>query len=157
MTTPAAYLILPAAVALDLLIGDPRGLPHPVRWMGRAIAAAEPVFRRLPVSPRKAGIAFAFTLAAGTGLAAAALVGLARAVHPLLGAAVEMVMIYYCIATRSLRDAAMAVYDGLSAGDTERARAAIRITGIESRAGMKLAASSRRAAPVPNSRYRSLR
>jgi len=32
-----------AAVGLDLLIGDPRWMPHPVRWMGRLIAGVERV------------------------------------------------------------------------------------------------------------------
>ena len=51
MTPPALYglgVVLPAAV-LDWLLGDPRWLPHPVRWMGRAIAAWEaPLRRRFP-------------------------------------------------------------------------------------------------------------
>ena len=34
------WLALPAAFALDALLGDPRWLPHPVRWMGWEIGRA---------------------------------------------------------------------------------------------------------------------
>ena len=34
--------VLLPAVLLDLILGDPRWLPHPVRWMGRTISALEP-------------------------------------------------------------------------------------------------------------------
>ena len=38
--------------ALDLLLGDPRGFPHPVVLMGRLIALLEPPLRRLfPKTP----------------------------------------------------------------------------------------------------------
>ena len=29
--------VLPAVFLLDFILGDPRWLPHPVRWMGRSI------------------------------------------------------------------------------------------------------------------------
>ena len=38
--------LLPAlalAMILDLLLGDPLWLPHPVRWMGKAIERLEPI------------------------------------------------------------------------------------------------------------------
>ena len=31
------WYILPAAFALDIMLGDPYYLPHPVRWLGKAI------------------------------------------------------------------------------------------------------------------------
>jgi adenosylcobinamide-phosphate synthase len=43
-----AALALALAVALDMLLGDPLWLPHPVRWMGRAIERLEPRFRSCP-------------------------------------------------------------------------------------------------------------
>ena len=44
MTLPALRFltVLLPAVLLDLILGDPRWLPHPVRWMGRTISALEP-------------------------------------------------------------------------------------------------------------------
>ena len=50
----AASALLAAAV-LDLLVGDPRRLPHPIRWMGLAINRGEGVFRRLPLPPAVGG------------------------------------------------------------------------------------------------------
>ena len=40
------FAVLLPAVLLDLVLGDPRWLPHPVRWMGRMISALEPPLRR---------------------------------------------------------------------------------------------------------------
>ena len=39
-------LILIAAFFLDLAVGDPRGLPHPVRIIGKGINVMENVIRR---------------------------------------------------------------------------------------------------------------
>lgn len=54
MTTDAAILTLllpPAALALDLLLGDPQGWPHPVRLIGAALSALENRF----LGPRRSG------------------------------------------------------------------------------------------------------
>ena len=42
-----------AGFLLDLLLGDPYWMPHPVRWMGAAIVRLERLLRRLfqPVQP----------------------------------------------------------------------------------------------------------
>ena len=46
------FTVLLPAVLLDLILGDPRWLPHPVRWMGRTISALEPFLRRaFPKTP----------------------------------------------------------------------------------------------------------
>ena len=39
------WTVLLPAVALDLILGDPHWMPHPVRWMGRTISALEPFLR----------------------------------------------------------------------------------------------------------------
>lgn len=39
-------MILPLAFALDLVLGDPLWLPHPIVWMGNAISGSEKLFRR---------------------------------------------------------------------------------------------------------------
>lgn len=41
------YALLSLAFVLDLLIGDPRWLPHPVRIMGRAIITVESLLREI--------------------------------------------------------------------------------------------------------------
>lgn len=133
--------LLPAAFALDLLLGDPRWLPHPIRWMGAAITWAEPRFRRLPLSPGAAGGLFAASLIAATALAAFGLLRAAAAVHPLLAAGLEVLLVFYCISARSLADAAMAVYRPLRDDDPAAAKRQVatiigRDTAPLSRAGV---------------------
>ena len=43
------WYVLPIVFVLDFVLGDPRYLPHPVRWMGKTITSVEPIFRKLPV------------------------------------------------------------------------------------------------------------
>lgn len=114
--------LLPAAFVLDLLVGDPPRLPHPIRWMGAAIQWAEPRFRRLPLSLGAAGGLFAASLITATGLSAFLALKAAAAVHPLLGFGLEILLIYYCISSRSLADAAMAVYRPLRDGKPAAAK-----------------------------------
>ncbi len=60
-------LIIPSAYLLDLLLGDPRWLPHPVRWMGRYIESFERWVRpclRTPLLERAGGILLLLTLSA---------------------------------------------------------------------------------------------
>ena len=92
---------LPAAFVLDALAGDPRHLPHPVRWMGRAIEVAEPIFRRMFENERVAGLLFAVCLIVSTWALAALVTGVAYAVHPLAGSLTQVLMIYYCLSARS--------------------------------------------------------
>jgi len=44
------YQIL-VAVALDLLLGDPRWFPHPVKFIGRFALALEAPFRKVIPNP----------------------------------------------------------------------------------------------------------
>ena len=114
--------LLPAAFALDLLLGDPRRLPHPVRWMGRAIEGAEPRFRQLAVSPVLAGGLFSAVLVFSTWLLAAGTLSAAGALHPAAGALLEMVMLYYCLSARGLADAAADVLRSLETEGLTAAR-----------------------------------
>ncbi len=105
MPSTLSLLILPAAFFLDLLLGDPLCLPHPVRWMGAAIDRCEPFFRGRMAPPLKAGFWFAVFLIASTWLITAAAVYLARQWHPGFGWALEVVLVYYCLSARSLLSA----------------------------------------------------
>ena len=118
----SSWIVIPAAFALDMLLGDPRRFPHPVRWMGRAIVAAEPRFRRLPVHPALAGGAFTAVLVAGTWWLAAALIDAGRSLDPLLAEIVEIVMVYFCLSVRSLNDAAMEIFTLLNQQRVDDAR-----------------------------------
>ena len=118
-----SWTIIPAAFALDMLLGDPRCFPHPVRWMGWAIGAAEPRFRRLVSHPAAAGVLFAAALVVGAWALTALLVDAMRGVRPALGAGIETLLVYYCLSVRSLDDALGALADH---GFTSRVRPARR-------------------------------
>ena len=117
-----AWLVIPAAVALDLVLGDPHGWPHPVRWMGRAIEWFEPVCRGRWRNELIAGSFFATGLMAFTWVVSLCFVKTAFGLHPLLGSFAEIVMIYYCLSIRSLKDAAMEIFEILKAGKVDAAR-----------------------------------
>lgn len=106
-------LILPAAFVLDLLIGDPLHLPHPIRWMGAAIERCEPFFRRRFQCLEYAGFWFAVFLISVTWLIAFVAVYLARQWHPWCGWMLEVILVYYCLAVRSLLQAGSDVRDAL--------------------------------------------
>ena len=105
----ATWYILPSAFILDLILGDPLSLPHPVRWMGKAIDVAEPAFRKIPVNLITAGALFAASLILGIWFLTWLLLSAINGVHPILKNGVEIILIYYCISARSLEKAAMEV------------------------------------------------
>jgi adenosylcobinamide-phosphate synthase len=122
--------IIIAAVILDLFIGDPSFLPHPVIFMGRLIVVLEKVLRRVVRSERLGGILLlVLTVAISCGVAAMLLKG-AYAVSPLLGFALAVFLSFSCIAARSLQQESKLVANRLAAGDLTGARAYLsRIVG----------------------------
>ena len=121
------WLTLPAAFFLDALVGDPASLPHPIRWMGRAIEQSEPFWRQTVASERLSGLLFAASLILGCWLLALMVTGLAWKVHSLLGFAVETVLLFYCLSAKSLRQAALEIDRLLAAGEVDRARDRVRM------------------------------
>lgn len=120
--------------ALDLLLGDPDWMPHPVVFMGRAIAAGERGLRRVvPPTPRGellAGGLLALGLPLAVLVLSAAALWLASLVHPALRLALECLWGWQCLALRGLRDESMNVRRALLSGTLEDARAAVhRIVG----------------------------
>jgi adenosylcobinamide-phosphate synthase len=116
-----AYQIL-AALALDLLVGDPRWMPHPVKFIGRLALRLESPARRLMRGPRLAGVVVALAVVVLSGLAAWGLVRSAGTLHPLAGDFVSIMLIYWCIAARDLAAHARAVFRALVVGDIDEAR-----------------------------------
>ncbi|TYA15137.1 cobalamin biosynthesis protein CobD [Paenibacillus faecis] len=120
----AAWWVLPAAYALDRLLGDPRWLPHPVIGMGKAIVRVEAAIRRLfrPRAYRAAGILLPLIVAGGSFALAWAALRLLAGVSPWLAAAAEAVLVWTTIAAKGLRDAGMEVCGHLRRGDLPAAR-----------------------------------
>jgi adenosylcobinamide-phosphate synthase len=116
-----AYTLLGAFI-LDLILGDPRWLFHPVRWMGMAISHMEPIFRRQQLSLVISGAMVASLLILGTWGGVSVLVYSADSVHPVCRQILETLLIYYCISPSSLRKEALAVHDALYSGGLAQAR-----------------------------------
>ena len=110
------------AVLLDLLLGDPRWLPHPVVWIGRLITALEKGLRRLVPNERAGGVLLLIlTVGVTCGLALGILKG-AYAVSPYAGFAAAVFMSYACLAARSLHGESRLVADALVRGDLAESR-----------------------------------
>ena len=119
---------------LDALFGDPAWLPHPVVFMGRAIARLEGFLRpRLPKTPKGevlGGAIVAFCLPVGTLLFTGAVCRGAARLHPLLGLAVQMFWCAQALAARGLVQESTNVYKELQKPDLPGARKAVsRIVG----------------------------
>ena len=125
MELSIAGYILPAAFILDLVLGDPIILPHPIRWLGRTITAGEPFFRNLRVKLSISGALFAISLIAGTWTLTFVLIKTAQCIHPLVKAGSEILIIYYCISVRSLESSAVAVFRALSQTRLDDAKAKV--------------------------------
>ncbi|MBW4651915.1 MAG: adenosylcobinamide-phosphate synthase CbiB [Kaiparowitsia implicata GSE-PSE-MK54-09C] len=118
-------LVLVLAAGLDYGLGDPWGWLHPVQVMGWGIAAyTNQTLRWLKHAnaQRIAGVGLAIALIVGSGWVGWALVAAAKILHPLLGIAVETVLLASCFAGRSLRWAAEEVLQPLEQGNVAIAR-----------------------------------
>jgi adenosylcobinamide-phosphate synthase len=118
----AQLYILSAAFALDIMLGDPPYLPHPVRWMGKVIERLEPPFRRIRSDLTVCGALFAAALVLGTWLVTFLVLAAAHKVHPFLKTLLDIILIYYCLSIRSLNDAAMEVTGCLQQKKIQSAR-----------------------------------
>ena len=110
------------ALALDLLIGDPRWFPHPVKLMGNLAVRLEGRARGLIGNARLAGAAVAVVVVASAAASSWALLFLSRLVHPLLGDAVSILLLYTGIAVRDMVRHSSEVYRALVAGSLPEAR-----------------------------------
>lgn len=110
-----------AALLLDLVFGDPRWLPHPVRLLGGLATALEAPTRRV-LPPRIAGIVTALVVLSVTGGGTYALLMGAAKIHPWLAGVFGTLLLYTCIAARDLAKHANEVLRSLCASDIPRAR-----------------------------------
>lgn len=114
---------------LDLLIGDPHFLYHPIRLVGNLIAVTERGLRKVfPKTEKGELTAGVFLVLIVTGISTAVpsllLYGAWR-LNPWLYFAVQTVMCYQLLATKSLKDESMKVYAKLKAQDLPGARYAV--------------------------------
>jgi len=128
-------LVLISAYLLDLILGDPRWLPHPVRLIGRMIRFLENGFRGWGTSPvwlKAAGILLAAIVCAATFAASYSIIHWAGHFFWPLGWAVSIFLVFTTLATRDLHVETRNVWLALEAGDIIRARRELsRIVGRE--------------------------
>ncbi len=118
------FLILWAAVLLDLCFGDPRWFPHPVRLIGELAARLEQLTRKLPLSETNRGRLTVFLVLLSTGTVCAVLFTLlARLSEPIVFAGAAFVL-YTTVAARDLILHARNVYSALGQ-DIVKARKAV--------------------------------
>lgn len=115
-------LLIPAAFAMDAVVGDPRGMPHPIRWMGRGIEILEPVFRKCVKNEYLSGTLFSISLILGCWVLSLLAVMVASGIHPAVGLGLEVILIFYSLSARSLVDAGMEIYGLLKDGRVDTAR-----------------------------------
>ena len=123
---------LPALVigfCIDLIVGDPHSIPHPVIGIGKLISFFEKILRRLFHQTVKGeniagGVLWLLVVTISTAVPVLVL-WLCHWVSPWLRLAVESIMCWQILATKSLRDESMRVYHALKTGDLEIARYAV--------------------------------
>ena len=116
---------LPAAFALDLALGDPRWLPHPVRWIGLAATTLERFFVHWLGRTYLAGLLFTALIVGGVWAVCIALTVAAASWDWRAGFAVQTVLLYTTLAARDLDVESRLVLRALEDGDLPEARRAL--------------------------------
>ncbi len=144
-----SLLAMLSGFVLDLLLGDPHWLPHPVRLIGLLISGLEKglraVFPKTPRGERIAGVLLALIVTLLAWAIPCVILWLAWRCQPVLYFLLEMVMCYQILAVTSLKKESMAVLEQLQHGTLETARRAVsmivgRDTASLDRAGVARAA-----------------
>lgn len=124
-------LIIVAAFCLDLIIGDPRRLPHPVKIIGKGISVTESVIRRFARSARSelAGGFLLATVIVGTTFTITCALNLilidsmaAGGIFTVVGILLLIILTSTTIAVKDLTDSAKSVIGPVKSGTIDEAR-----------------------------------
>ena len=115
---------------LDLLLGDPYWLPHPIRLIGSLISGLEKKLRngkaeRNSRHELKGGALLVFSVLTITVCVTAILIFAAYHIHPYFGVLTETIMTYQILATKCLKVESMKVCHCLQIEGLEAARKAV--------------------------------
>ncbi|WP_232696516.1 adenosylcobinamide-phosphate synthase CbiB [Brevibacillus daliensis] len=122
-----------AAYFLDLLIGDPKWLPHPVIGIGKGISVLDKSIQKwnqhlvkkgasAKVTGRLLGLLFPLLIVCGVFLLTYEVLQLLAMIHPWLAIAIEILLISTTIATKGLSQAGMKIYQALVKNNLAEAR-----------------------------------
>lgn len=124
-----SLLALLLGYGIDLVVGDPHGIPHPVVAIGKLISRLEALLRRIfprsDTDEKIAGGVLWLTVALSSAAVPALALWLCHLVSPWLRLAAESVMCWQILAVKSLRDESMKVCRALESGDLDRSRRAV--------------------------------
>ncbi len=114
---------------LDFILGDPRGLWHPVQGIGWVISRLERILRRIFPSGKTGerwagGLLVILTLLISVGLPALLLL-LLSFIHPLLSFLLSCIFCWQMLAAKSLRVESMKVQEALEQEGLEEGRRAV--------------------------------
>lgn len=136
MTVAAAAL---CGFVIDLFLGDPAWMPHPVVFMGRCISALEKLLRRIfPKTPKgelAGGVVLAAVLPLGTLVFTGLCVWGLGLVHPVFSFCLQVLWCWQALAVKGLRQESENVRHALVSGTLDDARKAVsRIVGRDTAA-----------------------
>ena len=124
-----------AGFVLDLLIGDPHFIPHPVRLIGSLIsfldkrlncdAGYNSFENEANLTKYKRGVLLAFAVIIATFIVSAMILVAAYSINLYAGVIVEAVMTWQILATKCLRVESMRVYDALRTDGVDAGRRAV--------------------------------
>ena len=120
MLNPSLSIFL--AYFLDILLGDPDWLPHPIRGMGKLINYLEKKLRKCISNQRLSGIILAITVVGLTYLSVLFTIRLAEYINKWAGFVIGTLFIYTTLSTKSLGKEAISVYQSLRVGNIKEAR-----------------------------------
>lgn len=122
-------LALVLGFCIDLIFGDPHSIPHPVVLIGRLISATEKLVRKIfPKTVRgenvAGGVLWLLVVLISTAVPLGILY-LGYKISPWLGLALESIMCWQILATKSLKVESIKVYTALKAGNPAEYRRAV--------------------------------
>lgn len=144
-----------AGFVLDLLIGDPHFIPHPVRLIGSLISFCDKRLncdagyniseKKLNLIKYKRGMLLVFTVIFATFAMSVIIIVAAYSINLYAGVIAEAVMTWQILATKCLRVESMRVYDALRTDGVDAGRRAVsmivgRDTSVLDAAGVTRAA-----------------
>jgi len=112
-------LALLAGYVLDLIIGDPHYLPHPIRLIGKWISIIENKIYR---DKKSYGLLLVISVLIPVILFTSFICYIAYKISPITGTVIESILSFYCLATRSLFVESKAVMDSMQKDGIEVAR-----------------------------------
>lgn len=114
---------------MDMVLGDPYCVPHPVCAMGWFINCSEKFIRRiLPQSPkweRAGGFFLVLLVVSATAMVSMGIIYIAQKISYEVQFVVQCIMCWQCIAQKSLKTESMKVYTKLKEKNIEGARTAV--------------------------------